>query len=148
MRDIPIYRTFGSDGQLLGAVSLTQQLGQVGQPVPHQPRLLIPRPGSTRKQRIDLREECDIYDLARQGKAVPITDCLIAALAIEHAAIILTCNTSDYPKDDVNDPVAVAVTLGLACLHADSDGRGRPSAPRSCDATCDSRRHPGGRARW
>jgi tRNA(fMet)-specific endonuclease VapC len=41
------------------------------------------------------------YDLARQGKAVPITDCLIAAVAIEQAAIILTSNTSDYPKDDV-----------------------------------------------
>jgi tRNA(fMet)-specific endonuclease VapC len=41
------------------------------------------------------------YELARMGKTVSLTDCLIAAIAIEQEATILTSNTADYPQPDV-----------------------------------------------
>jgi predicted nucleic acid-binding protein len=41
------------------------------------------------------------YDFARSGKTLTITDCLVAAVAIEEGAIIMTSNTDDYPQPDV-----------------------------------------------
>lgn len=37
------------------------------------------------------------YAFARQGVALPTTDCLIAATAYEHQARVITANLRDYP---------------------------------------------------
>jgi tRNA(fMet)-specific endonuclease VapC len=46
------------------------------------------------------------YDFARSGKSLAMSDCLVAAVAIEQEAIILTSNTDDYPQ-----PEAMTVSL-------------------------------------
>jgi tRNA(fMet)-specific endonuclease VapC len=40
-------------------------------------------------------------DFARRGRALSVTDTLIAAVAMEQQTIILTANVSDYPMDGV-----------------------------------------------
>lgn len=41
------------------------------------------------------------YEFARRGKQLATTDCLIAAIAHEHQATLLTGNVDDYPMPDV-----------------------------------------------
>jgi tRNA(fMet)-specific endonuclease VapC len=41
------------------------------------------------------------YDFARRGISLSTTDTLIAAVAREHRATIVTSNVKDYPMDDV-----------------------------------------------
>jgi len=41
------------------------------------------------------------YDFARQGVTLPTTDTLIAAVALEQRATIVTSNVRDYPMDEV-----------------------------------------------
>jgi predicted nucleic acid-binding protein len=41
------------------------------------------------------------YDFARRGKQLPTTDCLIAAIAQEHQAALITGNTDDYPMPEL-----------------------------------------------
>jgi tRNA(fMet)-specific endonuclease VapC len=42
------------------------------------------------------------YDFARRGRALPVTDTLIAAVAVEQGATILTANVADYPMAGVS----------------------------------------------
>lgn len=42
------------------------------------------------------------YDFARRGRQLPTTDCLIAAIAHEHGATLLTGNVKDYPMGEVS----------------------------------------------
>jgi predicted nucleic acid-binding protein len=42
------------------------------------------------------------YQFARQGRQFATTDCIIAAVAGDHGAIVLTRNTDDYPMAEVN----------------------------------------------
>ena len=37
------------------------------------------------------------YDYARQGQALAITDCLLAAVSLEHGAVLVTNNARHYP---------------------------------------------------
>ena len=41
------------------------------------------------------------YRHAREGVTLAITDCLIAAVAVAHDAVVLTRNTRDYPMPEV-----------------------------------------------
>jgi predicted nucleic acid-binding protein len=41
------------------------------------------------------------YDFARQGQALSITDCLLAALDIEHGAVLVTNNARHCPMPGV-----------------------------------------------
>ena len=41
------------------------------------------------------------YDFARRGISLSTTDTLVAAVAREHRATIVTSNVKDYPMDDV-----------------------------------------------
>jgi predicted nucleic acid-binding protein len=41
------------------------------------------------------------YDFARQGVSLSTTDTLVAAVAREHRATIVTSSVKDYPMDDV-----------------------------------------------
>ncbi len=41
------------------------------------------------------------YRYVRQGTTLAITDCLVAAVAAEHDAVVLTRNTRDYPMPEV-----------------------------------------------
>jgi tRNA(fMet)-specific endonuclease VapC len=41
------------------------------------------------------------YDFARTGITLSTTDTLVAAVALEHRASIVTSNVKDYPMDDV-----------------------------------------------
>ena len=41
------------------------------------------------------------YDFARQGVSLSTTDTLVAAVAIEHRATLVTGNVKDYPMDEV-----------------------------------------------
>jgi tRNA(fMet)-specific endonuclease VapC len=41
------------------------------------------------------------YDFARQGISLSTTDTLVAAVALEQRAIIVTSNVKDYPMDEV-----------------------------------------------
>lgn len=41
------------------------------------------------------------YDYARRGQQTAITDCLIAATAVDHAAVLVTGNTKDFPMPEV-----------------------------------------------
>lgn len=43
----------------------------------------------------------DRYDLKKMGRTISLTDSLIAAVAREHGATVLTRNTKDYPQSDV-----------------------------------------------
>jgi predicted nucleic acid-binding protein len=43
----------------------------------------------------------DRYVFAREGKAISITDCLIAAVARHKDALVVTGNVKHYPMDDV-----------------------------------------------
>jgi predicted nucleic acid-binding protein len=43
----------------------------------------------------------DRYSFARQGKAISITDCLVAACSRELDALVVTGNVKDYPMADV-----------------------------------------------
>lgn len=42
------------------------------------------------------------YTFARQGRAIATADALIAAVAVEVGATIITSNVKDYPMDDVH----------------------------------------------
>ncbi len=42
------------------------------------------------------------YDFARRGRTLPVTDTLIAAVAVEQGATILTANVADYPMAGVS----------------------------------------------
>jgi tRNA(fMet)-specific endonuclease VapC len=41
------------------------------------------------------------YDFARRGVTLSTTDTLVAAVALEHRAVIVTSNVKDYPMDEV-----------------------------------------------
>jgi|SRR5215207_673881 len=41
------------------------------------------------------------YDFARRGVTLSTTDTLVAAVALEHRAVIVTSNVKDYPMDKV-----------------------------------------------
>jgi predicted nucleic acid-binding protein len=41
------------------------------------------------------------YDHARRGQQLTITDCLVAATAVDHAAVLVTGNTKDFPVPEV-----------------------------------------------
>jgi tRNA(fMet)-specific endonuclease VapC len=41
------------------------------------------------------------YDFAREGVSLSTTDTLVAAVALEHRAVIVTSNVKDYPMDQV-----------------------------------------------
>jgi predicted nucleic acid-binding protein len=41
------------------------------------------------------------YDLARKGVILTITDCLIAAVAIDSGSTLVTRNTKDYPMPGI-----------------------------------------------
>ena len=41
------------------------------------------------------------YDFAREGVSLSTTDTLVAAVALEHRAVIVTSNVKDYPMDEV-----------------------------------------------
>ena len=41
------------------------------------------------------------YDFARAGVSLSTTDTLVAAVALEHRAVIVTSNVKDYPMDEV-----------------------------------------------
>lgn len=41
------------------------------------------------------------YDYARRGQQLTITDCLVAATAVDHAATLVTGNTKDFPMPEV-----------------------------------------------
>jgi predicted nucleic acid-binding protein len=43
----------------------------------------------------------DRHAAARSGTSIPVTDALVAAVAREHDAVILTSNIKDYPMPDV-----------------------------------------------
>ena len=43
----------------------------------------------------------DRYDFARRGQTLSTPDALIAAVAREHQAIIVTDNVKDYPQGDI-----------------------------------------------
>lgn len=43
----------------------------------------------------------DRYAFARQGRAISITDCLVAAVGREQEALVVTGNVKDYPMPDV-----------------------------------------------
>jgi predicted nucleic acid-binding protein len=43
----------------------------------------------------------DRYRYTRQGKAIAITDALLAAVARERHAILVTGNVKDFPMDDL-----------------------------------------------
>ncbi len=43
----------------------------------------------------------DRYTFARQGKALSISDALIAAAAREHHATVVTSNVKDFPMTDI-----------------------------------------------
>lgn len=43
----------------------------------------------------------DRYRFARQGRAIAITDALIAAVARERHAVLVTNNVNDFPTDDL-----------------------------------------------
>jgi predicted nucleic acid-binding protein len=43
----------------------------------------------------------DRYQLGRSGKSVTTTDALVAAVARDHGATIITSNIKDYPMEDV-----------------------------------------------
>jgi predicted nucleic acid-binding protein len=48
-----------------------------------------------------MRAGQDRYFFARQGKAISITDCLIAAVARQQQAFVVTGNVKHYPMDGV-----------------------------------------------
>jgi predicted nucleic acid-binding protein len=48
-----------------------------------------------------MRAGQDRYRYARQGKAIAMTDALIAAVAREHHAILVTRNVKHFPMDDL-----------------------------------------------
>jgi tRNA(fMet)-specific endonuclease VapC len=41
------------------------------------------------------------YDFAREGVSLSTTDTLVAAVALEHRATLVTSNVKDYPMDEV-----------------------------------------------
>ena len=41
------------------------------------------------------------YDFARKGISLSTTDTLVAAVALEHRATLVTSNVKDYPMDEV-----------------------------------------------
>jgi tRNA(fMet)-specific endonuclease VapC len=41
------------------------------------------------------------YDFARRGVTIPTTDTLIAAVATEHGAVLVTGNVKDYPMQGI-----------------------------------------------
>ena len=41
------------------------------------------------------------YDLARQGRALSLADALLAAVAQEHGAVLITENTKDFPMPGI-----------------------------------------------
>ena len=41
------------------------------------------------------------YDSAREGVSLSTTDTLVAAVALEHRATLVTSNVKDYPMDEV-----------------------------------------------
>jgi predicted nucleic acid-binding protein len=41
------------------------------------------------------------YDFARRGQSLPTTDTLVAAVALQHRAVIVTNNVADYPMPSV-----------------------------------------------
>jgi predicted nucleic acid-binding protein len=41
------------------------------------------------------------YDFAREGISLSTTDTLVAAVALEHRATLVTSNVKDYPMDEV-----------------------------------------------
>jgi predicted nucleic acid-binding protein len=47
------------------------------------------------------RAGADRYQLGRSGKSVTTTDALVAAVARDHGATIITSNIKDYPMEDV-----------------------------------------------
>lgn len=48
-----------------------------------------------------MRAGQDRYRFARQGTAITITDALLAAVAREREAVLVTGNIKDYPMDDL-----------------------------------------------
>lgn len=42
------------------------------------------------------------YEFARRGRRLPTTDCLIAAIAVERQATVITGNVSHYLMEEVN----------------------------------------------
>lgn len=42
------------------------------------------------------------YDFMRRGRALALTDLLVAATALEHGATLVTRNVRDYPIADLN----------------------------------------------
>ena len=42
------------------------------------------------------------YEFALQGRALPVTDTLVAATALAHAATIVTANLRDYPMPELS----------------------------------------------
>jgi predicted nucleic acid-binding protein len=61
-----------------------------------EPLLLWPISLSAAKQAGKFR-----YDFARQGVQLSTTDTLVAAVALEQGATLVTSNIKDYPMDDV-----------------------------------------------
>ncbi|MGI8969696.1 MAG: PIN domain-containing protein [Dehalococcoidia bacterium] len=63
------------------------------------------------------------YTFARQGQTLAITDCLIAAVALDHEAQVLTGNIRDYPGEqqrchDQHRPLTVETSVGLVRVEA------------------------------
>jgi len=61
-----------------------------------EPLLLWPISRAAAKQAGKFR-----YDFARAGVSLSTTDTLVAAVALEHRAVIVTSNVKDYPMDEV-----------------------------------------------
>jgi predicted nucleic acid-binding protein len=49
-----------------------------------------------------MRAGQDRYAFARQGRSISTTDCLVAAVARERHAFVVTGNVKDYPMGDIS----------------------------------------------